>query len=126
MAIKTEKVQTDSNNPGIRFEAEILKWAQNEGIPKYFGKGFSSNLQMEFIITEVLGPSLGDLLTFCGGKFTLKTTCMLFHQLIRRFEALHKKGIVHCDIKPENILMGIGKFSHITYLIDYGVSNFFI
>ena len=46
--------------------------------------------------------------------------------MIRRFEALHKKGIVHCDIKPENILLGIGKFSHIVYLIDFGVSNFFI
>ena len=41
MAIKTENVSTEDNNPGIRFEAEILKWAQNEGVPKYFGKGFS-------------------------------------------------------------------------------------
>ena len=33
---------------------------------------------------------------------------------------------MHCDIKPENILMGMGKNSHIAYLIDFGVSNYFL
>ena len=74
----------------------------------------------------MIGPSIADLLKFCGGKFTLKTTLMLFFQLITRFEGLHSKGIVHCDIKPENILMGMGKTSHIAYLIDFGVSNYFL
>ena len=31
---------------------------------------------------------------------------------------------MHCDIKPHNILMGIGKTSHIAHLIDYGLANF--
>ena len=96
------------------------------GIPRYIGKGLSTNFQVEFIISEALGPSLGDLLTYCGGKFTLKTTLMLFHQLIQRFEHLHSKKIVHCDLKPDNILMGIGKQSKIAYLIDYGISNFYV
>ena len=81
---------------------------------------------MEFIITESLGPSLDELLSFCGGKFTLKTTLMLFHQLIRRFRSIHDKGVVHCDIKPHNILMGIGDKSDTAYLIDYGLANFII
>ena len=49
---------------------------------------------------------------------------MIFSQLIDRFERLHDKGIVHCDIKPENILMGLNKESHVVYLVDFGISNF--
>ena len=80
---------------------------------------------MEYLITEVLGPSIGDLLNFCGGKFTLKTTLMIFLQLIKRFENLHGKGVVHCDIKPENILMGLGNNSNIVHLVDFGISNIY-
>ena len=56
-----------------------MQKAKNVGIPKYLGKGYSKNAGMPFILTEILGPSLMDLLSFCGGKFTLKTTLMLFY-----------------------------------------------
>ena len=78
------------------------------------------------MISEVCGPSIGDLLNYCGGTFTLKTTLMILYQMITRFENLHKKGIVHCDIKPENIIMGLKRLSHVAYLIDYGISNFWL
>ena len=103
-----------------------MKWVQGEGFPKYIGKGLSKKLQIEFLICEVLGPSLDELLYFCGGKFTLKTTLMLFHQLIRRFEALHLKGVIHNDIKPHNILMGLGQQSNTAYLVDFGLANFVV
>ena len=51
---------------------------------------------------------------------------MLFDQLIMRFRSIHDKGVVHCDIKPHNILMGIGNKSDTAYLIDYGLANFII
>ena len=60
-------------------EAALLQKAKSVGIPKYLGKGYSENQGMPFILTEILGPSLIDLLSFCGGKFTLKTTLMLFY-----------------------------------------------
>lgn len=56
-----------------------MQKAKSVGIPKYLGKGYSKNAGMPFILTEILGPSLMDLLSFCGGKFTLKTTLMLFY-----------------------------------------------
>jgi serine/threonine protein kinase len=55
---------------------------------------------------EVMGSSLEDLLSLCGGSFSLKTVCMLGIQMITRDEAMHAKGLLHRDIKPANILIG--------------------
>ena len=80
VAIKTEEAKNENSaESSLTYDVEFLKNAQDlVGIPKYFGKGFSANNSIEYIVTEVIGPSIGDLLKFCGGKFTLKTTLMLF------------------------------------------------
>jgi serine/threonine protein kinase len=52
-------------------------------------------------------------------------------------EGLHKKGIIHCDFKPDNILISDGRTDFILiddlldcsnpfYLIDYGLARRFI
>ena len=50
---------------------------------------------------------------------------MLADQILNRLDSLHKKNFIHRDIKPENFLMGLGKESSLTYLIDFGLSKKF-
>lgn len=73
------------------------------------------------MVMEMLGPSLDDLLVYCGGTFSLKTVLMLADQMIQRLAYLHTRHIIHRDIKPENFLMGLGSKTNIVYLIDYGL-----
>ena len=44
----------------------------------------------------------------------------IFHDIIKSVDLLHKKGIIHCDIKPENVLIG-NDFN--PKLIDFGFSQ---
>jgi serine/threonine protein kinase len=46
--------------------------------------------------------------------------------MISRLNALHSRGIVHCDIKPCNMMLGLGeKQKRVVYLVDFGLSNEF-
>lgn len=71
-------------------------------------QGISVDNEFIYLATDLLGPSLEDLFNLCGSKFSLKTTLMLFYQLLERMEAMHGKNYIHRDIKPDNIMMGMG------------------
>ena len=45
------------------------------GFPNIYGGGKESDYN--FVIMDLLGPSLEDLFNVCGRKFTIKTTVMI-------------------------------------------------
>lgn len=53
-----------------------------EGIPNILYFGVEGDYSV--MVMEMLGPSLEDLFSYCGHKFSLKTTLMLADQLVPR------------------------------------------
>ena len=48
---------------------------------------------------------------------------MIIKQSLERLKEIHEKGIIHRDMKPENLCIGYkGKEKNI-YLIDFGLSK---
>jgi casein kinase 1 len=84
----------------------LQKLKSCKGIPKFIGWGHLGSRKINFMITEYLGPSIEDLFELCDREFSIKTICMIFHQLIQRIQEIHNKTFVHRDIKPDNFLFG--------------------
>eukprot|EP00347_Sterkiella_histriomuscorum_P020095 403339124 len=126
VAIKFEKPSL-SQHPQLLYEAKILKAIHQKekvkGIPFVYYHGTEADFNI--LVMDMLGPSLADLFSFCGNRFTLKTTLMIADQMLGRIDSVHKKNFIHRDMKPENYLMGIGRDSHTVYVIDFGLSKKF-
>lgn len=78
------------------------------------------------LITDVYGPSLQQLLTYCGGKFSLKTVLLILDQLLDRIEWVHSKNLTYNDICPENFLVGLKEKADKIFIVDFGNCKKFV
>ena len=101
----------------IKTEIEVLSKLRNPfctQIYDYFETDTHILIIMEYIC--------GDLLTFMRkrAKISESTAKIIFKQIIKGLQYLHKKNIVHRDIKLDNILMDL---SNTVKICDFGVSR---
>lgn len=120
VAIKIESNTT--KHPQLHLEFKLLRQlSDGPGIPRVRYSGTEGSFNV--MVMDLLGPSLEDLFNFCGRSFTLKTVLLLADQMLRRIEFIHSKNFIHRDIKPDNFLMGLGKYGNLVYLIDFGLAK---
>ncbi|KAA6423390.1 MAG: Col-0 casein kinase I [Trebouxia sp. A1-2] len=88
-----------------------------------YGMQHHGNKYYSFMVLEQLGPNLADLLKTCGGTFTIATTLKLAIQLLTETERFHECCFVHGELKPDNVLMGLGSEADKLFLIDLALSR---
>ena len=49
---------------------------------------------------------------------------MIFQKkkIIARIDDIHTMNYIHCDLKPQNMLMGLGDSADIVRIIDFGLA----
>ncbi|KAK5653474.1 hypothetical protein OQA88_8960 [Cercophora sp. LCS_1] len=123
VAIKLTAVRAD-NPEMLRDEKETYEALDGGvGIPRVHW--FGQECEFYALVIDALGPSLEDLLNYCGRRLSLKTILLIADQAISRIQYIHSKGFLHRDIKPDNFLMGLGEQGNILYAIDFGLAKEF-
>ncbi|KAF3604423.1 hypothetical protein F2Q69_00034131 [Brassica cretica] len=97
-----------SSSAFLQNEQSILSTLSSPHIVKYIGsdvtpekEGLAYNLLMEY----VSGGSLHDLIKNSGGKLPEPAIRSYTRQILRGLSYLHERGIVHCDLKSQNVLV---------------------
>jgi serine/threonine protein kinase len=57
-------------------------------------------------VLEKLGLSVKDVLKKNKKHFSLKCVMSLGVKLVDLLEVFHDEGFIHCDLKPDNIMIG--------------------
>ncbi len=74
-------------------------------------------IAMEFIEGD-------DIITWCKNHdYSTKQILILFQQLCAGIGFAHEKGIIHCDIKPNNVLVTSIDEKATVKIIDFGISQ---
>ncbi len=132
VAIKTVRSHVRVSDPSNRFleEARITAGLDHPGIVPVYGMGTTEDGSTFYVMRLVRGQTMGETIeAFFAGSATTGSPDFEsrgFHDLLGRFAAVcktiayaHSRGIIHCDIKPRNILFG--RFGE-TVMLDWGAA----
>jgi serine/threonine protein kinase len=105
---------------------------------------FGTEAGFNAMAIDCLGPSLENLFTRHRYQFTRRTVLTIAIQLVsnstlkhdlwtnrschvqlQRLQFIHSRNLIHCDLKPSNIMIGVGVQADVVHLIDFGLSKEF-
>jgi serine/threonine protein kinase len=98
-------------------EAKLMTTLRHPNIIQISGVGRRGALP--YIVMQYLeGMTLYDVLKHKGGKLTAGETMAVVKQISAGLAFIHHHGLVHRDVKPQNVFVGPG--GHVT-ILDLGV-----
>ena len=107
----------------LKSEVSILSNLDHPNIVKYFGT-FEDDYYIHILMEYLKGHDLNKIINlkkYTG--FEEKDMSKIIQQLLKALSFIHSKGIVHRDIKPDNILFSNKKDYSTLKLIDFGLAT---
>jgi serine/threonine protein kinase/tetratricopeptide (TPR) repeat protein len=121
VAIKYLKTSQDAPyDETILSEARMLASLNHPNITLIYDAVFDENKNQFYLVMEyVEGKPLSDLIQRWSGPLPLEITLDVAIDILHALQYAHEKGIVHRDIKPDNVIMQ----KEGVKLTDFGVAG---
>jgi serine/threonine-protein kinase len=124
VAIKLIRVDTAHEDSAARLlrEARVMARLADPGIVRVFDVGETEQGQ-PFVVMELLtGATLREVLD--AGRLEAVRTVRLLLPIVRALECAHRAGVVHRDVKPDNIVLSHGARGDLQpKLLDFGAAK---
>jgi len=123
VALKVLKIGMNTREVVARFEAErqALALMSHSHIAQIFGAGATEDGRPYFVMEHVAGMPITD---YCDqNELSTRERLELFVLVCSAVEHAHQKGVIHRDIKPQNILVTVQDGRPVPKVIDFGVAK---
>ena len=112
------KMFSHQQNARMRAEREALDNAREKGIPRLFD--YAEDDQYVYLLREyVEGENLAERIARTG-RMDIREAAQIGCQLCDVLERLHRRNIIHRDVKPENVII---RPDGCVFLIDFDISR---
>src|SRR5512138_1438360 len=99
-------------------ELKLVTSLEHPAIVPVYDVGGDDDNQPFFVMRYMSGGSLSDMIK--KGKFSLRDAALIIERLAGALDHAHSRGVIHRDIKPDNVLFDS---SNNPYLSDFGVAK---
>lgn len=108
----------------FRREAHAVAALRHPGIVEIYDFVDATENEPAYIVAELInGPTLRKLMETAGGRLLPEIAALIALPLAEALTVAHDRGVVHRDVKPDNVMIeSTGKSSRVV-LTDFGIAH---
>ena len=108
----------------FRREAHAVAALKHPGIVEIYDFVDATESEPSYIVAELIeGPTLRKVMEMSGGRLLPEYAALVALPLAEALSVAHDRGVVHRDVKPDNVMIEIsGKGSRVV-LTDFGIAH---
>jgi serine/threonine-protein kinase len=108
----------------FRREAHAVAALKHPAIVEIYDFVSATDSEPSYIVVELIsGPTLRTLLEERGGRFLPEIAALIALPLAEALGAAHEHGVIHRDVKPDNVMIETSGESSRVVLTDFGVAH---
>lgn len=106
----------------FRREAELAVQLDHPNIVEIYDRGAEGDL-LWMSMRFVAGPDVAELVRAAGGRLDPRRAVQILTQAAAGLDSAHRRGLLHRDVKPANLLVAEDDGADHVFVTDFGIAR---